>query len=122
VARPKGIGGVKVPGAHAALILSYRAAAEVIDPRLRFLDPPLPADELAAVNREQRHWRALTAVANRLQAGEFVAVEARHVRDLPAVREAVSWLADPNLDPGTGVSVGADDVVRRAPARAQAYW
>jgi hypothetical protein len=122
VARPKGTGGVKVPGAQAALIQSYRASAEVIDPRLKFMDPPIPADELATVNREQYHWRAMTALADRLQAGEFVAVEARRVRNLPDVREAVSWLADRNLDPRTCVSVGTDDVIRRAPARAQVYW
>lgn len=122
MARPKGTGGVKVPGSHRALIESYRASAEVIDVRLKFMDPPIPADELAAVNREQHHWRAMTAVADRLEAGGFVAVEARRVRDLPAVRETVSWLADPHLDPRTGVSVGTDDVVRRAPDRAQVYW
>lgn len=122
MARPKGTGGVKVPGAHAALIRSYREAAEVIDPRLLFMDPPIPADELAAVNREQCHWRSMTDMARRTEAGEFIAVSARRVRDLPDVREAVSWLSDRRLDSRTGVSVGTDDVVRRAPARAQVYW
>ena len=79
-------------------------------------------DELAAVNREQCHWRSMTDMARRTEAGEFIAVSARRVRDLPDVREAVSWLSDRRLDSRTGVSVGTDDVVRRAPARAQVYW
>jgi ABC-type molybdenum transport system ATPase subunit/photorepair protein PhrA len=111
---------VKVPGARAALIRSYREAAEVIDPRLLFMD--IPADELAAVNREQCHWRSMTDMADRLEAGEFIAVSARRVRDLPDVCEAMSWLSDRRLDSRTGVSVGTDDVIRRAPASAKVHW
>ncbi len=122
MAKPKGTGGVKVPGARQALIDSYRAAADEIDPRLLFMDPPIPADELAAANREQCHWRSMTDMADRLEVGEFIAVSARRVRDLPDVREAVSWLSDRRLDSRTGVSVGTDDVIRRAPASAQVHW
>jgi len=64
----------------------------------------------------------MTDMARRTEAGEFIAVSARRVRDLPDVREAVSWLSDRRLDSRTVCPSAPTMWSGGAPARAQVYW
>jgi hypothetical protein len=91
-----------------ALIESYEADAEVIDPRLLFeVADPAKRRKLNAI---APHSKQMRRAAQRLRGGEALAVEAGRVRRLPGA-ESIDWLAG---DPRVGVLVAPDDTVRLA--------
>jgi hypothetical protein len=91
-----------------ALIESYEADAEVIDPRLLFeVADPAKRRKLNAI---APHSKQMRRAAQRLRDGEAAAVEAGRVRRLPGA-ESIDWLAG---DPRVGVLVAPDDTVRLA--------
>ena len=59
----------------------YVRESRVIDPRLKFAD--LDDAEQILMNEGAPHARKMRRMAQRLQAGEVIAVESRHVQRLP---------------------------------------
>lgn len=82
-----------VKGIHAALIESYEADGDIIDPRLLFevTDP----DKCRKLNAAAPHSRQMRRTAQRLRDGEILTVEATPVQRLLGAA-ASAWLADTN--------------------------
>lgn len=100
------------PSVHAALIASYQRDADAGDPRVLFMtDDPA---ERARLNERSPLVRQARHTAERLCAGELVAIDTRRVARLPGA-EWSPWLANHPYD--AGVIVAPDDTVRPAPKR-----